>query len=259
MKRALDFVVALTVLVLTSPLLLVVMFAIWLQDRRSPFYAPLRAARGGGSFKMVKFRSMVVNADKTGVTSTSGDDYRITRVGRFVRAYKIDELAQLWNVLKGEMSLVGPRPQVLAAVALYTTEEQRLLTVRPGITDPASIVFSDEGKILEGSNTPDLLYDQIIRPWKSRLALLYVDHRSLAADLRLLFLTAVAIVSREKALRGLQSLLIDWHAGEMLCRVALRAEPLRPYPPPGTVIQAGEASVCRHPGDLRQQSQGQGD
>jgi lipopolysaccharide/colanic/teichoic acid biosynthesis glycosyltransferase len=107
---------------------------------------------------------MVVNADKIGGISTAATDRRITPVGRLVRAYKLDELVQLWNVLKGDMSLVGPRPQVQTDAALYTQAEKRMLTVRPGITDPASIVFSDEGDILKDSADPDLLYNQIIRP-----------------------------------------------------------------------------------------------
>jgi lipopolysaccharide/colanic/teichoic acid biosynthesis glycosyltransferase len=209
------------------------MLAIWLQDRRSPFYIAPRAARGGGAFRMVKFRSMVVNADNTGVSSTSGDDRRITPVGRFVRAYKFDELIQLWNVLKGDMSLVGPRPQVLGDAELYTEAEKRMLTVRPGITDPASIVFSDEGDILKSSTDPDLLYNQIIRPWKSRLALLYIDKRSFLIDVWLVLMTAAAIVSRRTALKAIQRLLQRWGADPLLLRMARREDPLLPYPPPG--------------------------
>ena len=233
MKRALDFTAALVGLTVTSPLLLAVMIAIWLQDFRSPFYIAPRAARGGGLFRMVKFRSMVVNADKLGGSSTAATDRRITRVGRFVRAYKIDELIQLWNVLKGDMSLVGPRPQAQTDANLYTETENRMLTVRPGITDLASIVFSDEGDILKGSPDPDLLYNQIIRPWKSRLALLYIDKRTFWMDLRVIFLTVVAILSRPVALRGVQNILARWDADDLLRRMARRQEPLLAYPPPG--------------------------
>jgi len=233
MKRALDFTAALVGLIVTSPVLILVMTAIWLQDFRSPFYIAPRMARGGGMFRMVKFRSMVVNADKIGGISTAGNDRRITPVGRFVRKYKIDEIIQLWNVLTGDMSLVGPRPQVKADADLYTGEERNMLTVRPGITDPASIVFSDEGDILKDDPDPDLLYNQIIRPWKSRLALLYIENRGMLADSRLIFLTAVAIVSRPTALRGLQGMLRTWGASETLCLVASRTQPLTPYPPPG--------------------------
>jgi lipopolysaccharide/colanic/teichoic acid biosynthesis glycosyltransferase len=182
---------------------------------------------------MVKLRSMRVNADRTGVDSTSADDSRITPVGRFIRAYKLDELMQLWNVLLGDMSLTGPRPNVLREVALYTPDERRLLSVRPGITDLASIVFADEGEILQGAADPDLLYNQIIRPWKSRLALFHVDHASLGLDLRVVLLTAVAIVSRERALAGVGGILRDLDAPPDLLEVAARRLPLRAAPPPG--------------------------
>ncbi|MDP3001475.1 MAG: sugar transferase, partial [Bryobacterales bacterium] len=210
-----------------------VAIAIWLQDFRSPFYVASRMARGGGKFRMVKFRSMVVSADKTGVNSTAGSDRRITPVGRLVRKYKFDELVQLWNVLIGDMSFVGPRPQVLTDAGLYTEAEKRMLTVRPGITDPASIVFSDEGDILKGSADPDLLYNQIIRPWKSRLALLYIEKRTFAVDIWLILLTAVAIVSRPAALGRVVKLLEEWGADPLLVRMAGRQEALMAYPPPG--------------------------
>jgi lipopolysaccharide/colanic/teichoic acid biosynthesis glycosyltransferase len=234
LKRTFDFLLALVGLLLFSPLLVAVMFAIWLQDRQSPFYIAPRAARGGGSFKMVKFRSMVINADKLGGSSTAATDRRITPVGKFVRAYKLDELIQLWNVLKGDMSFVGPRPQALTDAGLYTEAEKRMLSVRPGITDPASIVFSDEGDILKGSADPDLLYNQIIRPWKSRLALAYIDHRDFWIDLWLIVLTVVAIVSKPTALRALGSLLSNWSLDPLVVRMASRQGPLLASPPPGS-------------------------
>jgi len=233
LKRIFDILIATLGLLLFSPLLLAVMLAIWLQDRRSPFYVAPRAARGGGVFRMVKLRSMVIDADQTGGSSTAGDDRRITPVGRFVRAYKIDELIQFWNVLKGDMSLVGPRPQVLADTRMYTEQEKRMLSVLPGITDLASIVFADEGEILYGSTDPDVLYNQIVRPWKSRLALLYIDKRSFLIDVWLILLTATAIVSRKRALRGVQWLLQRWGADPLLLRMARREEPLLPCAPPG--------------------------
>ncbi len=233
MKRVFDIAVSFTGLLLASPVLTGVMIAIWLYDRRSPFYIAPRMASGGGIFRMVKFRSMVVNADKSGVNSTSATDRRITPVGRFVRAYKIDELMQLWNVLKGDMSLVGPRPQVQADADLYTAEERQLLSVRPGITDLASIVFSDEGDILKGSADPDLLYNQIIRPWKSRLALLCIARQSLRLDVHLILLTALAMISKPRALAAAGRLLEEWRADPLLARMAARREPLLAYPPPG--------------------------
>ena len=235
-KRAFDILAAFVGLLVFSPLLLVVMFAIWIQDRQSPFYIAPRAARGGGTFRMVKFRSMVINADKIGGSSTAVTDRRITPVGHFVRTYKLDELIQLWNVLKGEMSFVGPRPQVLSDAALYTNAEKRMLSVPPGITDPASIIFSDEGEILKGSTNPDLLYNQIIRPWKSRLALAYIDHRSFCVDLLLIILTVIAIISKPVVLRALGTLLNDWKIDPLAIRMAARQEPLLAYPPPGSDV-----------------------
>jgi lipopolysaccharide/colanic/teichoic acid biosynthesis glycosyltransferase len=235
-KRSFDLLASSLGLLVCSPLLLAVMLAIWIQDRRSPFYIAPRASRGEGVFRMIKFRSMVVNADRIGGSSTAATDRRITPVGQFVRSYKLDELIQLWNVLKGEMSLVGPRPQVVSDAALYTFAEKRMLSVPPGITDPASIVFSDEGEILKGSNDPDLLYNQIIRPWKSRLALAYIDHRSFWVDLWLIVLTVVAIVSKPTALRALVSLLNGWGLDPLVVRMAARQEPLLAFPPPGAEV-----------------------
>lgn len=235
MKRAFDFSVSLVALLILSPLLAIIALAIWLEDRASPFYVARRMARGKGTFRMVKFRSMVLNADQLGVNSTAATDRRITRVGRLLRAFKLDELPQLWNILKGDMSLVGPRPQVETDASMYTTEERRMLVVRPGITDLASIVFADEGEILAGSEDPDLLYNQIIRPWKSRLALLYVDHRTFLTDLWIILLTAVGLISRSAALQGVQRILVKWGADEMVRAVARRDRPLVPYPPPGAL------------------------
>jgi lipopolysaccharide/colanic/teichoic acid biosynthesis glycosyltransferase len=233
LKRIFDMLIASSGLLFFSPLLLVVMVAIWLQDRKSPFYIAPRAAQGGGSFRMVKFRSMIVDADKLGGPSAVATDRRITPIGHLVRVYKLDELIQLWNVLKGDMSLVGPRPQVFSCVGLYTDAERRMLTVRPGITDPASIVFSDQGEILEGAADPDLLYNQIVRPWKSRLSLAYIDHRNFWIDVWLIVLTVIAIFSRATALRALGVLLRSWHLDPLVVRMAARLEPLLPYPPPG--------------------------
>jgi lipopolysaccharide/colanic/teichoic acid biosynthesis glycosyltransferase len=233
-KRALDLLVALVGLMTLSPLLLVLGVAIWLQDFRSPLYVAPRVGRGYSTFKMVKFRSMTVRADRSGVDSTSVNDSRITTIGRFLRAYKLDELPQLWNVLMGDMSLVGPRPQVRREVDIFTEVERELLSVKPGITDLSSIIFSDEGEVLKGSNDPDLAYNQLIRPWKSRVGLLYVHHESMRLDLELIFLTALALISRERALAGVQRVLARLGADMVTRRAARRDERLTPYPPPGT-------------------------
>jgi len=234
MKRLLDILFAGVALLLLAPVLGAIMVAVWLEDRESPWYCGMRVGRCGREFHMRKLRSMRPDAFRSGVNSTAAGDPRITRVGRFLRAWKLDELPQLWNVLIGEMSLVGPRPQVRAEVSLYTVEERRMLAVRPGVTDLASIVFSDEGDILAGSPDPDLLYNQIIRPWKSRLALLYVDRGSWITDLQILVWTAGALVSRPWALARVVKLLDRWGAEQPLVSMAGRMVPLIPYPPPGT-------------------------
>ena len=233
MKRAVEAAAAALGLLILSPLLAAIALLIWLEDRRSPWFKGARMARGGGQFRMLKFRSMRPEAWKTGVNATAEDDARITRVGRRLRRAKLDELPQLWNVLTGEMSLVGPRPQVPADAALYTAEEKRILAVRPGLTDLASIVFADEGAILDRSPDPDLLYNQIIRPWKSRLALLYVDRHSAWIDLRIVWLTAVLLISRPRALEGVQSILRIWSADPLVQEMARRDGPLLAHPPPG--------------------------
>lgn len=233
MKRLFDAAGALAGLLVTSPVLAVILFLIWLHDRHYPLYRPYRVGRGGRQFRMVKLRTMVVDADRTGVNSTSGDDRRITAIGHFVRRYKLDELTQLWNVLTGDMSLVGPRPNLKREMDRYTPEEKKLLTVRPGITDFSSIVFSDEGEILRGSADPDLAYDQLVRPWKSRLGLFYVERRSFLLDIKLIVLTAVAIVNRSAALNGVQSILRGMGAPDALIQVAGRQDQLVPHPPPG--------------------------
>jgi lipopolysaccharide/colanic/teichoic acid biosynthesis glycosyltransferase len=233
MKRAIDILFSAVGLIVTSPILVPTMIAVWLYDRHSPFYRAARVGKDEKIFTMLKLRSMVVNADRSGVDSTAANDRRITPVGHFIRKFKLDELTQLYNVLLGDMSLVGPRPNVKRETDLYTKVEKRLLTVKPGITDFSSIVFSDEGEILRGSPDPDLDYNQLIRPWKSRLGLFYIDNRDLLVDLKLIALTAVAIGSRRLALRGVQSMLRDLHAELQLLDVAARIKPLKRFPPPG--------------------------
>ena len=232
-KRIFDIVASAAGLLVASPILLPVMFLVWKQDRHSPFYVAPRVGRGERPFQMVKLRSMVINADKSGVDSTGANDRRITPVGHFIRRYKLDELTQLWNVLKGDMSLVGPRPNVKRETDLYTPEEKNLLSVKPGITDFASIVFSDEGDILKDQPDPDIAYNQLIRPGKGRLGLFYIANRSLWLDIKLCWLTAVAILSRSRALAGVQDALRSIGASPELLDIAARDKPLIPSPPPG--------------------------
>lgn len=241
MKRLLDLALATLGLIVLSPLLVMLSILIWLQDYHSPFYIASRMGRGERPFRMVKFRSMVIRADLSGVDSTAGDDPRITSLGRFIRRFKLDEIPQLWNVFKGEMSLVGPRPNVERETVLYTPDEKRLLSVRPGITDLASIVFADEGEILQGSADPDLKYNQVIRPWKSRLGLLYVDAKpSVMRDLRVIMLTIKGALDRAAALEGVYAIALRLGASEELLTIITRQQPLPAAAPPGAteVVQS---------------------
>lgn len=235
-KRLGDILLALLMLVLSAPVVALAMLLIWLQDGHAPLYRAVRVGRGGRDFRMVKLRTMVRDAEQRGGTSTAKSDTRVTPLGHQLRRWKIDELPQFWNVLKGEMSLVGPRPNTRrGGVDRYSAEEMRLLTVRPGITDLASIVFSDEGNILEGASDPDALYDAVIRPWKSRLGLLYVDHAAPMTDMRIIGLTALAIVAKPAALAGVGVILARWEADVDLRRVCRRQAPLIQAEPPGLV------------------------
>lgn len=192
-KRVLDLAASSLGLVLLSPVLLVI--ALWIKlDSPGPvFYRGLRVGRYGTTFRIFKFRSMLHNAEDMGGTSTPDDDPRVTSIGRFLRKYKLDELPQLINVFLGDMSLVGPRPQVPWAVELYSPEERAILAFRPGITDYASVRFRDEGLILRGSTDPDKDYMAKIHPEKMRLSLEYVKHQSLWLDCNILAHTLAVI------------------------------------------------------------------
>ena len=234
MKRFIDICVSLTGILAAAPFLLLFMYLVYRQDKKSPFYIAPRIGKGGKLFKMIKLRSMSVNADKTGVDSTSVDDARITPVGKTIRKYKLDEFTQLFNVLIGDMSLVGPRPNVKkGGTDLYTDVENRILTIRPGITDFSSIIFSDEGDILLGKEDPDLSYNQLIRPWKSRLALVYIDHQSTVLDLKIIFYTVVAIISKQKSIRWVGGKLKQLNVDQEIIEIVKRDAGLYPFPPPG--------------------------
>ena len=197
-KRAMDLAVAAAVLVAGAPVAAAVAWRIRREDGGPVLYRGRRIGRGGEPFAMLKFRSMVVDAGRLGGDSTADDDPRLTGTGRWLRRWKLDELPQFVNVLRGEMSLVGPRPPVAWDVDRYTAAERRLLDVRPGITDWASIVFRDEGRILAGRPDPDRAYDELIRPRKIELGLAYVERRDLRTDLRILWLTGLAVLGHPR-------------------------------------------------------------
>lgn len=195
LKRFFDIVFSLIGLVLVSPLFLIIAILIKLEDKGLVFYQGVRVGRSEKPFKMFKFRTMVVNADRIGGPSTADDDPRITGTGKFLRKYKLDELPQLINVLKGEMSFVGPRPEVPEEVELYREEHRRaILSVQPGMTDYSSIKFHNEGEILKGSEDPHQMFREKIQPEKIRLGLKYVKDHSFWIDLKVIFQTLKTVV-----------------------------------------------------------------
>jgi len=185
-KRLFDLLFSAFAFVILFPVFIAIAAAIKLTSTGPIVYAGTRIGRYGRPFRLLKFRTMVVNADKIGGPSTSDDDPRVTKTGSVLRRYKLDELPQLLNVLKGDMSIVGPRPEVPAEVGLYSREQRELLTVRPGITDWASMRFHNEGEILKGSADPHRTYQEQIRPEKIRLGLEYVRNRSFQVDMQIL-------------------------------------------------------------------------
>lgn len=234
MKTFITYLFSLFIALLVLPIILVFAFFIYLYDRHNPFYVAPRVGKNGKIFKMIKLRSMCIDAHKYKIDSTANDDPRITPIGKIVRKFKIDELAQIINVIKGDIAIVGPRPQVEIEVKRYTNVEMGILKVKPGITDISSIVFADEGEILEGAKDPDLLYAQIERPWKSRLALLYVKHASFWLDIRLMFYTFTNMFARNWTLRQLSKIVSQWTLDvKDLPEIVARTKDLYAYPVPG--------------------------
>jgi lipopolysaccharide/colanic/teichoic acid biosynthesis glycosyltransferase len=188
-KRGFDFLVALIAVILVSPVLLVLAAIIKISSPGPVFYRGVRIGRYGVPFRIFKFRTMVTNAEKLGGSATAEDDPRVTPIGRFIRRNKLDEFPQFMNVLVGDMSLVGPRPEVKKYVDMYTAEEKTILDLRPGITDWASIWNSNEAAVLEGSTDPEKTYEELIRPTKLALQLFYARKNSLIVDVKILFHT----------------------------------------------------------------------
>ena len=233
-KRFIDILFSLIGLIFLAPILIPVLILVWKHDKKSPFYIAPRVGKNGKIFNIIKLRSMYISVDKNGVNSTSLNDVRITPVGHKIRKYKLDEFTQLWNVLIGDMSLVGPRPNVKSEVDSYTEIEKKLLSVKPGITDFSSIVFSDEGKILENKKNPDLTYNQLIRPWKSRLGLIYIRHQSILLDIKLIIFTLIALKSKHKSLKWVAKKLEKFKIEKNVVNIAKREQELFPFPPPGS-------------------------
>lgn len=192
--RFFDFVLSLVGLVILAPVFIVL--AVWIKiDSVGPvFYKQIRVGQNGKDFGLFKFRSMVVDADKKGLITVGGRDPRITRSGYFIRKYKLDELPQLINVLVGDMSLVGPRPEVRKYVELYDDEQNKVLSVKPGITDYASIEYMDENEILGKSTDPEKIYIEEIMPEKIKYNMKYIKNRSLIEYFKIIFLTVLKII-----------------------------------------------------------------
>ena len=192
-KRISDVFASLMVLLLLLPLFLVVALLIVVDSKGGVFYKHVRVGKGGVQFGLYKFRSMVTNADK-GSQITIGNDTRVTKVGRFIRRYKIDELPQLINILKGEMSVVGPRPEVKRYVDLYSKEQLKVLEVLPGLSDYASIKYFDEQKILGLAKDPNKEYIDHVMPAKLNLNLKYIEEKSFLTDIKIIFRTLGKLV-----------------------------------------------------------------
>lgn len=191
MKRIFDFTTSLIGLIIISPILLFIALIISLESKGGVFYKQKRVGKGNKDFYVYKFRSMIVDADKKGLLSIGkdGKDPRVTKVGYIIRKYKLDELPQLLNVLKGDMSLVGPRPEVRKYVDLYNKEQMQVFKVRPGITDIASIKFRNENDLLSQSPNPEEYYIKEIMPQKLALNLEYIKTRTFLGDIKLIFKT----------------------------------------------------------------------
>jgi lipopolysaccharide/colanic/teichoic acid biosynthesis glycosyltransferase len=194
MKRLFDIFFSLAGLVLISPLFIVIAFFVKAGSKGPVFYLQNRVGLNAKQFKLFKFRTMYPEADKKGLLTVGGRDPRVTPTGYFLRKYKLDELPQLLNVLLGDMSLVGPRPEVEKYVALYNPEQQQVLKVRPGITDYASIAYFQENELLSKSSNPEKTYIEEVMPAKLQLNLKYINEAGLLTDVKLILKTVLRII-----------------------------------------------------------------
>jgi lipopolysaccharide/colanic/teichoic acid biosynthesis glycosyltransferase len=194
MIRCFDVLFSLLGIIVLFPIFIILYVLIRLESKGGGIYYQARVGKYGKDFKLFKFRSMRVGADKKGLITVGDRDPRITKIGYFIRKYKLDELPQLFNVLIGDMSLVGPRPEVLKYVNLYTEEQRKVLSIRPGITDYASIEYADENVILGKAEDPDQAYIEIIMPDKIRYNMKYINNRSLKEYFKIIFLTLKRII-----------------------------------------------------------------
>lgn len=194
-KRIFDIIFSLTGLILLSPVLIVISILIKFDSKGQVLYKQTRVGRNNKDFKLLKFRTMNPDSDKKGLLTVGGRDPRITKTGYYLRKYKLDELPQLINVLYGEMSFVGPRPEVRKYVELYTEDQKSVLNVSPGITDVASIKYKNENELLEKAEDPEKYYIEKIMPDKIKLNLEYINERSFFKDFKVIMKTLSAVIS----------------------------------------------------------------
>lgn len=196
MKRVFDLFFSVIGLLILAPLFLVFIILVVLDGKGGPFFFQTRVGKNGHDFKLIKFRSMRPGSEKSGQLTIGSRDSRITRVGYFLRKFKLDELPQLINVLKGDMSFVGPRPEVRKYVELYTKDQLRVLSVKPGITDYASIKYFNESDELAASDNPERTYIEVVMPEKLRINLEYVENHSVSTDFKIIFKTIFKLFSK---------------------------------------------------------------
>ncbi|MDO9512552.1 MAG: sugar transferase [Bacteroidales bacterium] len=199
LKRFFDVFISLTALIILSPLMLLIVFWIISDSRGGAFYSQLRVGRNKNDFRLWKFRSMRLGSDSKGLLTVGKADHRITPVGRILRSVKLDELPQLWNVLNGSMSMVGPRPEVRKYVDMYTERQLQVLQLRPGITDYASLHYYHENSLLENEPDPEAFYIEVIMPAKLEINLEYIEKRSIRMDFNILFLTLASVCGISKS------------------------------------------------------------
>ena len=193
-KRIFDIFISLFALIILFPVFILLSVAIVIESKGGVFYRQIRIGKNGREFQLIKFRSMFIDADKKGLLTVGGRDNRITKVGYFIRKYKLDELPQLLNVLRGDMSLVGPRPEVKKYVDLYTPSQRKVLSVRPGITDPASLKFRNENDLLAKADNPEEFYIKKIMPEKLNISIDYIQKQNFFSDLKVIFNTFFKIL-----------------------------------------------------------------
>ena len=226
MKKFFDFFFSIFLIIFFLPVTILISSIVFILDFNNPFYVAERVGKNFKIFKMIKFRSMIIDADKNKVFSTKSDDERITKIGKFLRKFKLDELPQLFNILFGNMSFVGPRPNVKFEVDMYDDYEKDLLKIKPGITDLASIVFYDEAEILKNSDDPNKDYGRLIRPWKSQLGIYYVNNNDLILDIKIIYFTILNFFNRKYVLKSISKMILKKTSDEKLSEICLRNKKL---------------------------------